>query len=64
MVCLGNICRSPLAEGILKHKIKQQNQRTEIKKTTQTHVRSNVHVAKQETNVITYTSTKIPLSND
>ena len=21
MVCLGNICRSPLAEGILKHKI-------------------------------------------
>ncbi|MFK7950048.1 MAG: low molecular weight protein-tyrosine-phosphatase [Saprospiraceae bacterium] len=25
MVCLGNICRSPLAEGILKHKITQQN---------------------------------------
>lgn len=23
MVCLGNICRSPLAEGILKHKTKQ-----------------------------------------
>jgi protein-tyrosine phosphatase len=23
MVCLGNICRSPLAEGILKHKIEQ-----------------------------------------
>lgn len=23
MVCLGNICRSPLAEGILKHKILQ-----------------------------------------
>ena len=23
MVCLGNICRSPLAEGILRHKIKQ-----------------------------------------
>lgn len=22
MVCLGNICRSPLAEGILKHKLK------------------------------------------
>lgn len=22
MVCLGNICRSPLAEGVLKHKIK------------------------------------------
>ncbi len=25
MVCLGNICRSPLAEGILKHKIEQHN---------------------------------------
>ncbi|CAA6815760.1 MAG: Low molecular weight protein tyrosine phosphatase (EC [uncultured Aureispira sp.] len=24
MVCLGNICRSPLAEGILKHKVKQE----------------------------------------
>lgn len=23
MVCLGNICRSPLAEGILKHKIQE-----------------------------------------
>ena len=25
MVCLGNICRSPLAEGILQHKINQMN---------------------------------------
>ncbi|WP_412985455.1 low molecular weight protein-tyrosine-phosphatase [Pontimicrobium sp. IMCC45349] len=25
MVCLGNICRSPLAEGILKSKLPQQN---------------------------------------
>ena len=25
MVCLGNICRSPLAEGILKHKINLQS---------------------------------------
>jgi protein-tyrosine phosphatase len=25
MVCLGNICRSPLAEGILKHHALQQN---------------------------------------
>lgn len=25
MVCLGNICRSPLAEGILKQKIKEKN---------------------------------------
>ena len=24
MVCLGNICRSPLAEGILKHKIREK----------------------------------------
>jgi protein-tyrosine phosphatase len=23
MVCLGNICRSPIAEGVLRHKIKQ-----------------------------------------
>jgi protein-tyrosine phosphatase len=23
IVCLGNICRSPLAEGVLKHKAKQ-----------------------------------------
>ena len=25
MVCLGNICRSPLAEGVLRHKAKQKN---------------------------------------
>ena len=24
MVCLGNICRSPLAEGILKHKVRER----------------------------------------
>jgi protein-tyrosine phosphatase len=24
-VCLGNICRSPLAEGIMLHKVKEQN---------------------------------------
>ncbi|MEO0042292.1 MAG: hypothetical protein RL329_1740, partial [Bacteroidota bacterium] len=24
MVCLGNICRSPLAEGIFKHKIAEK----------------------------------------
>ncbi|HRR24041.1 MAG TPA: low molecular weight phosphotyrosine protein phosphatase, partial [Bacteroidia bacterium] len=23
MVCLGNICRSPLAEGIMQHKLNQ-----------------------------------------
>jgi len=25
MVCLGNICRSPMAEGIMRHKIQQLN---------------------------------------
>lgn len=25
MVCLGNICRSPLAEGILRHKVEQHH---------------------------------------
>ena len=30
MVCLGNICRSPLAEGILQHKAKEQNLNWEI----------------------------------
>ncbi len=25
MVCLGNICRSPLADGILRYKVKQHN---------------------------------------
>lgn len=25
MVCLGNICRSPLAEGVLQHKVKQED---------------------------------------
>lgn len=24
MVCLGNICRSPMAEGVLKHKLKER----------------------------------------
>lgn len=31
MVCLGNICRSPLAEGILKHKAKAANKEWVIK---------------------------------
>ena len=29
-VCLGNICRSPLAEGILRHKIKNEGLDWEI----------------------------------
>lgn len=30
MVCLGNICRSPLAEGILLEKIKERNLSWEV----------------------------------
>lgn len=30
MVCLGNICRSPLAEGILKDKLMKQNLRVTV----------------------------------
>jgi protein-tyrosine phosphatase len=30
MVCLGNICRSPIAEGVLRHKAKQQGLHWEI----------------------------------
>ena len=30
MICLGNICRSPLAEGILQHKIKKYNLNWEV----------------------------------
>lgn len=30
MVCLGNICRSPMAEGILIHKINQRNLAIEV----------------------------------
>ena len=30
MVCLGNICRSPLAEGILKHKVKEAKLNWEV----------------------------------
>ena len=30
MVCLGNICRSPMAEGWLKHKINDQNLSIEV----------------------------------
>jgi len=31
MVCLGNICRSPLAEGILRHKVEQRQLAVEVK---------------------------------
>lgn len=31
MVCLGNICRSPLAEGIMQHKVQQRQLPVEVK---------------------------------
>jgi len=39
MVCLGNICRSPMAEGILRHKVRQQglNIETDSAGTSQWH---------------------------
>ncbi len=40
MVCLGNICRSPLAEGILKHKLQSQG----IKATVHSAGTSDYHV--------------------
>lgn len=30
MVCLGNICRSPMADGLLRQKVKQQNLSIEV----------------------------------
>ena len=30
MVCLGNICRSPIAEGILQHKVNQNGLAVEV----------------------------------
>jgi protein-tyrosine phosphatase len=30
MVCLGNICRSPLAEGVLQHKVDEQNKNWKV----------------------------------
>ena len=30
MVCLGNICRSPIAEGIMQHKIRKNNLNWEV----------------------------------
>lgn len=30
MVCFGNICRSPMAEGILRHKLAKSNSQSEV----------------------------------
>lgn len=38
MVCLGNICRSPLAEGILKSKITSQNIKVDSAGTASYHI--------------------------
>jgi len=38
MVCLGNICRSPLAEGILAHKIKHLNVKVDSAGTAAYHI--------------------------
>lgn len=45
MVCLGNICRSPLAEGILKHKIttRKLNWTVESAGTNGFHIGENPH---------------------
>ena len=45
MVCLGNICRSPIAEGIMRHKIKQHglNWTVESAGTESYHVGSEPH---------------------
>lgn len=44
MVCLGNICRSPLAEGVLRHKLEQagiKNVRVDSAGTSDYHVGDN-----------------------
>ena len=38
MVCLGNICRSPLAEGILKNKLPKNNFRVDSAGTAGYHI--------------------------
>ena len=43
MVCLGNICRSPLAEGILKSKLKNQTIEVESAGTSGWHVGESPH---------------------
>lgn len=52
MVCLGNICRSPLAEGILKHKLPKHNFIVESAGTSNYHIgelpdKRSIEVAKK-----------------
>lgn len=42
MVCLGNICRSPLAEGILKDKIKKANLNWEVDSAGTSHYQTGI----------------------
>ena len=50
MVCLGNICRSPLAEGVMKHKIKEAGLNWEVDSagTAHYHVGEPPHILSQK----------------
>jgi protein-tyrosine phosphatase len=54
MVCLGNICRSPLAEGILKHKAKEAglNWTVESAGTTGYHIGEPPHRLSQKVAIL------------
>lgn len=51
MVCLGNICRSPMAEGVMRHKIRQHGLDWEVASagTESSHVGSAPHKFSQKT---------------
>ena len=51
MVCLGNICRSPLAEGILQHKVNLAGLDWEVDSagTAGYHIGEQPHVLSQKT---------------
>ena len=44
MVCLGNICRSPLAEGILRNKIPNKNVTVDSAGTAGYHIGSKTKI--------------------
>jgi len=50
MVCLGNICRSPIAEGVLRHKLKEQGLGWEVASagTESYHIGEAPHVYSQK----------------
>lgn len=50
MVCLGNICRSPIAEGVLQHKVQQSGLHWEVDSagTESYHIGSAPHIHSQE----------------